>query len=76
MYGVARLRENKILEFVEKLNELDTENVKPLSHPIEGENVFREDVVDEKRMLSHESALSNAKNTHSGYFVVDAVLEE
>ena len=34
---------NQILEYVEKLNELDTENVEPLSHPIEGNNIFRED---------------------------------
>ena len=27
---------NEILKYVEKLDELDTENVEPLSHPIEG----------------------------------------
>ena len=31
---------NKVLEYVDKLNELDTENVEPLSHPVEGDNVF------------------------------------
>ena len=27
---------NEILSYIEKLNELDTENVNPLSHPVEG----------------------------------------
>ena len=34
---------NEILNYMEKLNELDTENVEPLSHPVEQTNVFRED---------------------------------
>lgn len=40
---------NQILNYMEKLNELDTENVKPLSHPEEKIlNVFREDVSKRK----------------------------
>jgi aspartyl-tRNA(Asn)/glutamyl-tRNA(Gln) amidotransferase subunit C len=35
----------KILEFVRKLEELDLKNVKPLSHPLDLENVEREDKV-------------------------------
>ena len=36
---------NKILDWVEKLNEINTENVKPLTHMSEEVNILREDVV-------------------------------
>lgn len=35
----------KILDYIEKLDELDTNGVEPLSHIFEAENVFREDVI-------------------------------
>lgn len=63
---------NKILEYVEKLNELDTENVKPLSHPIEGENVFREDVA--KTSVDREEALKNAPSKDDEFFKVPKVI--
>jgi len=63
---------NKILEYVEKLNELDTEKVKPLSHPIEGENVFREDIV--KPSVDREEALKNAPSKDDEYFKVPKVI--
>ena len=63
---------NKILEYVEKLNELDTEKVKPLSHPIEGEIVFREDIV--KPSVDREEALKNAPSKDDEYFKVPKVI--
>ena len=42
----------KMLDYVEKLDELDTDGVEPLSHIFGDSNVFREDVVtngDEQR---------------------------
>lgn len=63
---------NKILEYVEKLNELDTENVKPLSHPIEGENVFREDIVEPS--VDREEALKNAPSKDDEFFKVPKVI--
>ncbi|MCP5063533.1 MAG: Asp-tRNA(Asn)/Glu-tRNA(Gln) amidotransferase subunit GatC [Ignavibacteriae bacterium] len=65
---------NKILGYVEKLNKLDTENVKPLSHPIENENVFREDVL--KKSTSTESALKNAPDSTSEHFKVPKVISQ
>jgi len=67
---------SSVIGYMSKIQALDTKGVVETSQVTGLENVFREDVVDEKRMLSQESALSNAKNTHSGYFMVDAVLEE
>ncbi len=56
----------EILDSFSKLNEVNTNNVKPSFHPIDIKNVLREDVV--KGCLSQEEALSNAKNKKDGYF--------
>ncbi len=63
---------NQILEYVEKLNELDTENVKPLSHPVEGSNVFREDKV--KASVNRDDALKNAPDKNEEFFKVPKVI--
>lgn len=64
-----------ILAFVSKLQKVPTKNVKPTAQVTGLVNVYREDVVDESRMLTQEAALRNAKKTHNGYFVVPAVLD-
>ena len=64
---------NAILQYAEKLNELDTENVKPTTHVLQVSNVMREDVV--KESLSQEEALLNAPEEEDGHFKVPAVLE-
>ena len=35
-----------MLDYIDKLNELDTSNVEPMSHVFPVQNVFREDVVE------------------------------
>ncbi len=62
-----------ILDWVEKLNELDTEGVEPLTTMSHEVNVLRVDVV--KPHLSHEKALYNAPKKDSDYFRVPKVLE-
>lgn len=62
-----------ILAFVSKLQEISTDNVKPTAQVTGLVNVYREDVVDESRILTQAQALSNAKKTHNGYFVVPSV---
>jgi aspartyl-tRNA(Asn)/glutamyl-tRNA(Gln) amidotransferase subunit C len=64
---------NKILTWVEKLNEIDTSQVEPLTHLSEEINVMREDVVTTP--LSHERGLRNAPKKDSDYFRVPKVLE-
>lgn len=64
---------NQILRYVNKLNELDTENVEPLSHPVDGENVFREDKL--KESISTEDALRNSANKTDEYFKVPKVIK-
>lgn len=64
---------NAILQYAEKLNELDTEHVKPTTHVLQVSNVMRDDVV--KESLSQEAALLNAPDEEDGHFKVPAVLE-
>jgi aspartyl-tRNA(Asn)/glutamyl-tRNA(Gln) amidotransferase subunit C len=63
---------NKILVYVEKLDELDTENVEPLSHPVEGNNAFREDEL--KPSINREEALKNAPDGDGEFFKVPKVI--
>jgi aspartyl-tRNA(Asn)/glutamyl-tRNA(Gln) amidotransferase subunit C len=64
-----------ILNYFKKLDELNTDNVKPTIHPIDGlKNVFREDEPWES--LSNEEALRNAKHKKDGYFKAPRILKE
>jgi len=62
-----------IVEFISKLNEIDTKNVEPTGQVTGLENVFREDEV--KPSLTQEEAMSNAPSTHNGYFKVKAIFD-
>lgn len=65
---------NSILGYVEKLNELDTENVEPLSHPVENTNVFREDVLI--KSTDTKKALKNSPDKDEQYFYVPKVISQ
>jgi aspartyl-tRNA(Asn)/glutamyl-tRNA(Gln) amidotransferase subunit C len=62
-----------IVEWVDKLNEVNTDGVEPLTTMSYEVNVFREDVV--KDHLDHERALLNAPKKDQDYFRVPKVLE-
>jgi len=64
---------NQVLKYVDKLNELDTDNVKPLSHPVEAKNVFREDIL--KNSIPTEDALKNSASKTDKYFKVPKVIK-
>ncbi len=64
---------NKILGYMESLNELDTEGVEPMMHAMPLTNVFREDVVEES--LPREEALRNAPSHDGAYFLVPKILD-
>jgi aspartyl-tRNA(Asn)/glutamyl-tRNA(Gln) amidotransferase subunit C len=65
---------NNILQFAEKLNELETEQVEPTSHVLPMANVLRADEVIPS--LPREKALANAPDQQEGMFRVPAVFEE
>ena len=64
----------KMLAFVDKLNEIDTEGIDPLIYMSEEVNVLREDKVTES--TSQEDALKNAPEKDSDYFKVPTVLKK
>lgn len=63
---------NGILEYMEKLNELDTAGIVPTTHAIQLQNVFRADVV--KDSLDREKALANAPESDGVNFIVPKVI--
>ena len=63
----------QILDYVNKLNELDTREVEPTYHALNLTNVFREDQV--KPSLSTDKALQNAPERENGFFVVPKVIK-
>jgi len=64
---------SKILDYMETLNEVDTDDVAPLEHVIELKSRFREDHA--QAPLSHEEALKNAPDADTDYFRVPRVIE-
>ena len=64
---------NSILEYMEKLGELDTARVEPTFHAVTRSNVFREDVF--KPSLPRDLTLSNAPDGGSGLFQVPKIIE-
>jgi len=65
---------NKILTFMEKLNELDTTGVAPLIYMNPVENVWREDVV--KQEISVDDGLKNAALHNESFFFVPKIIEK
>lgn len=62
-----------ILDYAEKLNQLDTSNVKPTAHVLPVNNVLREDLVVPS--LDREKVLQNAPSQENGCFKVPKVIE-
>ncbi len=62
-----------IVHYVEQLQKLDVENVKPTSHAVPLGNVLRADII--KPSLTHQQALSVAIESKDGCFKVPLVIE-
>ncbi len=63
-----------ILEYVQKINLLNTQDVEPLAHCLPVSNVFREDAV--KESLGTEKVLANAPQRDDKFFIVPKILDE
>ena len=64
---------NDILLYIDKLNELDTKGVEPMSHAIAVTNAFREDnIVDS---IGTEKSLANAPDARGEFFRVPKVID-
>lgn len=62
-----------ILGYVEQLNTVNTEGVQPMAHPLEIQNVFREDQLAPS--LSQDDALANAPKRAGNFYSVPAILD-
>lgn len=63
-----------IIDYMQKISQLDVENIPETTRTNEEENILRDDQV--RPSLSQVAALQNAKHTYEGYFVVPAVIEK
>lgn len=75
---VAKFRSqlSSVLDYVDSLNHVDTNDVEPTSQTTGLSNVFRDDEIQSSDILEAKDALSGTDNSISGYFVVDALLKE
>lgn len=64
---------DKILSYMEKLNQVDTSNVAPFSHATEGANAFREDQATNEP--DTDALLANAPNRDATFFKVPKIIE-
>lgn len=62
-----------MLDYIDRLNELDTEGVEPLSHVFPVNNVFREDIITNED--DRENILLNAPEQKNGSFHVPKTVE-
>tara|TARA_A100001015_G_scaffold109447_1_gene121457 strand:+ start:1049 stop:1336 length:288 start_codon:yes stop_codon:yes gene_type:complete len=63
----------KMLNFVRKLETVDTEKIEPLVYLSDERNVLRNDIV--KNQIKQEEALSNAPEKDSDYFRIPKVIK-
>lgn len=63
---------DRILSYVAKLDELDTQGIEPTTHVLSLHNAFREDQVSES--LQQETALANAPQQNGEAFIVPRVI--
>lgn len=66
------LKLGSVLQYVETLNEVNTDDVESMVHAVELSNVFRPDVVVDS--LPRSEALRNAPKTDGTYFLVPQIL--
>ena len=69
----AKADMGRMLDYIDKLNELDTEGVEPMSHISAAANVFREDVVTTGD--DREQILKNAPGCKDGMFKVPRTVD-
>lgn len=64
---------SSILDYIKKLQEVNTENISPTSQITDLENVVRED--KSQLSLHQEEVLSNVQKKHNGFFKIKAIFE-
>lgn len=74
---IEKLREDlsRVLDYIDKLKEVEVEDVEPTSHSILVENITREDQVDENFKLPREEFLKLLPREEKGYLKVRSILK-
>jgi len=62
-----------IIEYIDKLNELDVKDIEPTAHVLQVKNVFREDKA--RPSLPREKALQNAPESNNNFYRVPKIIE-
>lgn len=62
-----------IIQYVEKIKELDTKNVEPTDHIVERNNVFRADVI--KPSMDRDELARIAPQFENGHVIVPKIIE-
>lgn len=64
---------NQIIELVDKINQVDTHNLEPMSNPLNSVQRLREDIISEKNQ--REKMQANAPQTEAGLYLVPTIIE-
>lgn len=64
---------SSILDLVDQMAEINTDNVEPMAHPMDASQRLREDVVTETNQRDHFQAI--APKTEDGLYLVPKVIE-
>lgn len=67
---------SKVIDLINELNEVDTDNIEPTSQTTGLTNITREDEIDETNVLTQEDALSGKDDTKNGFFVVPQLIDK
>lgn len=65
-----------ILDYIEKLKEVDVKEINPTSHPFEIENVFRKDLPKERNEIMIKKVLELAPVLKESYIKVKKILKD
>ncbi|GAX62345.1 aspartyl/glutamyl-tRNA amidotransferase subunit C [Candidatus Scalindua japonica] len=71
--GVFREQLIDILDYIEKLNELDTDGIQPMAYATSITNVFRED--KQTPSFAHQEIIKLSPSSTNGFFKVPKVIE-
>ena len=63
-----------ILLMVDKMNEVDTEQVEPMSHPLDEAQNLREDIISKD--IDRDEYIKNSPHSEDGYYLSPKVIEQ
>ncbi len=66
---------NNIINMIEQITELETENVQPMSHPLETNQRLREDEVTETNVREEMQVIAPTEGKEAGLYLVPKVVE-